>query len=67
MSDDIYIKWPDIRRVYQCRPGVKKFLTRHNLSYQEFLTRGISAKTLLDTGDAMAADVVEAAKRGVGR
>lgn len=56
----IYIR--HVRKAKYCLSGTRAFFKKHNLDYQDFVKNGIIAQNLLDTGDAMAARVVEIAK-----
>lgn len=49
----------DIRAVKMCSRGTRAFFIKHDLDWDEFLSEGIEAQKLLDTGDAMAIKVVE--------
>lgn len=51
----------DARSVYFCTKGVRLFFKKYNLDYMEFLNNGIDAQELINTGDSMALQVVEAA------
>lgn len=44
-----------------CNKGGRKFFTRHDLSWSDFLRDGIEGDQLLATGDVMARKVVDAA------
>lgn len=46
-----------------CVPGMIKFFERHNLDFRSFCRHGIDSEKLLATGDAMAIEVVNVAKR----
>jgi hypothetical protein len=46
-------------------PAARDFFARHSLDFRDFVRNGINAERLLATGDAMAADVVEFARRDV--
>ena len=49
----------DDLRPPHCAPGIKKWFAEHNLDLREFLTNGIDAQTLYDTGDHLAVSIVE--------
>jgi len=52
----------DMRRLGYCNSGAREFFKRHNLDWSEFVKHGLSADTLLATGDAMAIRLVEDVK-----
>lgn len=56
----IYVR--HIRYAKFCAGGTRKFFTKHGLDYSDFIKNGIMAERLLETGDAMAHQVVEIAK-----
>lgn len=58
---DFLVTVKDARCVKYCKNGTKEFFKRYNLDWDEFVKVGVSSKKLLDTGDAMAAEVVEVA------
>lgn len=57
------IKMEHIRGVCYCRKGTKEFFERHGLDWKKFLAEGIPEEGLLATNDAMAAAVVEFARK----
>jgi len=57
------VKFEDIRVLDYCWPGTRAWFEHHGLDYRQFVRSGIPAEQILATGDAMAARVVEAAKR----
>lgn len=52
-----------MRALKYCARGARAFFRRHGLDWQRFITTGIPAEELIATGDAMAAAVVDQAKR----
>ena len=62
MTDDLMIKMEHVRLAGMCSSGARAFFKKHNLDWNEFLERGISAKKLEPTKDAMALRVVEVAR-----
>lgn len=54
----------DIRAAGGCAPGARAFFRRYNLDFKSFLKNGIRAADLLNTGDALAVDVVNRAIKG---
>lgn len=58
----LLVTMADVRAAHGCRRGALAFCLRHNLDWMEFLRVGIPAETLLATGDAMAARIVEVAR-----
>jgi len=53
-----------VRQAKMCSRGARDFFARHDLDWQKFLSEGIDAKLLEETGDAMAIEVVKVAKNG---
>ncbi|MDZ7804297.1 hypothetical protein [Thiohalophilus sp.] len=53
------IKMRDAYRAGYCVSGCKAFCERHGIDFKKITREGIEAKELLDTGDAMAAKIVE--------
>lgn len=43
-------------------PGVRDFCKLHNIDYRDFIKNGIDADVLINTGDAMAIQVVAIAR-----
>lgn len=50
-----------------CHTGAREFFKRHSLDWVTFLTDGIDSETLLATGDALAAYLVEHAEAQHGK
>lgn len=44
-----------------CVKGMRQFAARHSLDFDAFAREGVDADVLLNTGDAMAAAIVQAA------
>lgn len=57
MADEI-ITINDIRRAGHCVNGARSWFSLHGLDFRKFVREGISAETLLATGDQLAFDVV---------
>jgi len=57
----------DARELGYCSRGLRAFFARHRLDWGQFLRQGLPAEALLDTGDAMAAALVEHVRRKHGR
>ena len=53
----------DVRRAGLCVPGARLWCRRHGIDWHHFLREGIEADRLIETRDAMAARVVDAARR----
>lgn len=66
MSGEVTVRMAHIRQADICSSGARSFWKHHNLDWNRFLSEGTSAESLLATGDAQAARVVEIA-RGQGR
>lgn len=58
----VIVTMRDIRACKMCSGGTREFFARHSLDWNKFLTEGIPAEELEATGDAMALQVVEAAR-----
>lgn len=56
----VYIR--HIRKAKFCAAGTRKFFIRNGLDYSDFIKNGIMSEKLINTGDAMAYQVVEIAK-----
>lgn len=53
-----------IREAKMCAKGTRQFFVNQGWDFQEFLKNGIDAEKFIETGDAMALQVVEVAKNG---
>lgn len=53
-----------IREAKMCAKGTRQFFVDRGWDFQNFLKNGIDAEKLIETGDAMALQVVEVAKNG---
>lgn len=54
----------DVRKAKMCASGTRDFFKTHGLDFQDFLKNGIDAAILESLNDAMALQVIEAAKNG---
>jgi hypothetical protein len=63
MIPDTLITIDHVRAAGLCVHGTRTWFARHGLDFRAFLRAGLEADTLLATGDAMAARVVEHARR----
>ena len=61
------VRLEDMHAIDFCNRGARQWFKEHGLSWADFVRDGLEAETLLATGDAMAADVVAAARRREGR
>lgn len=61
------VRLADMHAVDFCNRGARQWFSEQGLSWSAFVQGGIDADVLLETGDAMAADVVAAARRREGR
>lgn len=59
-SDRVYMR--HLRAAKICSPGARSWWKRREWSWTDFLTNGIAAQTLLETGDPDAARVVKIAR-----
>lgn len=57
------VRLEDMHAVDFCNRGAREWFSCHSLSWADFVSHGIEESVLLATGDAMAADVVAAARR----
>lgn len=53
-----------IREAKMCAKGTRQFFVDRGWDFKDFLKNGIDAEKLIETGDAMALQVVEVAKNG---
>lgn len=63
MSTDVLVTIAHVRAANLCVHGTRTWFARQGLDFRAFLARGLPASILLATGDAMAARVVEVARR----
>ena len=63
---DMLVSIRHLRAAAMCCGGGRAFFARHGLDWSRFVSRGIPAYQLLDTGDAMARRVVEKAYEEAG-
>ena len=56
------VRLEDMHAIDFCNRGARQWFAQQGLSWADFVQEGIDAETLLATGDAMAADVVAAAR-----
>lgn len=59
----VLIGMKDVRKQKWCAKGARDFCKRHGIDWEQFRTSGVSAETMLATGDSMAAKLVEAAQK----
>lgn len=53
-----------VQAAHMClKPGAQNFFKRHNLDFRDFIKNGINAELLIETGDALALEVVDVARR----
>lgn len=53
-----------IRSAGGCAWGARHFFNRYQLDFKSFLKNGVSAETLINTGDALAIDIVNQIIKG---
>lgn len=58
VPEKLIVRIGDITRVGHCPSGVRRWFTAHELDFRAFMRDGISARTLVETGDALALRVV---------
>lgn len=54
----------DIRKAKMCSRGTRAFFLAKGWDFQDFLKNGLDEEILVQTGDAMALQVVEVARNG---
>lgn len=54
----------DIRKAKMCSRGTRAFFLAKGWDFQDFLKNGLDEEILIQTGDAMALQVVEVARNG---
>ena len=64
MNEDVTVTIAHVRAAGLCVHGARTWFARQGLDFRAFLREGCDADTLLATGDAMAARVVEVARQG---
>lgn len=67
MSEELIVTIDDVRSAGMCVHGTRTWFARYGLDFRAFLRNGSDAKTLIETGDAMALRVVEHARSRQGR
>lgn len=58
----VIVKMRDIRACKMCSGGTRDFFKRHGMDWNTFLAEGLPEEQFIATGDAMAMQVVEAAR-----
>ena len=53
----------DLRALRYCNSGTRDFFKRHNLDWSEFIVSGLHENQFIKTGDAMALNLVESARK----
>ena len=66
-SEPVIVTIKHIRECRMCSGGTREFFRRHNMDWSKFLAEGLPEDEFIRTGDAMAMQVVEAARRGQGK
>jgi len=66
-TQKIVVTVQDLRAARLCFQGSRPWLTRHGLSWQDFLAKGIEADVLEATGDALAKRVIAQAQARMAR
>ena len=62
MGEQVIVRMRHLRKIKMCSHGGRAFALKHGFGWSDFLKNGIQADRLIDTGDAMALKVVEAAR-----
>jgi hypothetical protein len=60
---EIMVTMRHIRQCKMCSRGARAFFERHGLDWAAFLKGGVPAEALESTGDAMAKQVAQAARK----
>ena len=60
----VIVRMKHIRACLMCSGGTREFFIRHNMDWNKFLSEGLPEEEFIKTGDAMALQVVEAARHG---
>lgn len=58
----VVVTFKDIRACRMCSGGTRDFFRRHGMDWNRFLAEGLPEEQFIATGDAMAMQVVEAAR-----
>lgn len=58
----VVVTMRDIRACKMCSGGTRDFFKRHGMDWNKFLAEGLPEEQFIATGDAMAMQVVEAAR-----
>lgn len=58
----VIVTMKDIRACRMCSGGTRDFFKRHGMDWNLFLKEGLPEEEFIRTGDAMAMQVVEAAR-----
>jgi len=56
--DGVRLTVDDLRELH-CSRGIRRWFESNNLDFKAFLKDGIEAKTLYETGDALALRIIE--------
>lgn len=62
MTKEVLVRMVDIRKAKMCSQGARLFFEKQGLDWDSFLKKGVPAKLLEATGDAMAIQVAEVAR-----
>lgn len=62
-DDEIMVNMSHVRGINLCSRGSRDWFRKYGLSWDEFLTTGISVTRIAATGDALALQVVEVARQ----
>ena len=58
----ITVTMADIRSARMCSGGTRDFFRRHGMDWNKFLSEGLPEQDFIQTGDAMAMQVVKKAR-----
>lgn len=62
-DDGFLVRLSDVGRAGHCHKGARAWFAKRNLPWMQFISPGVPAKMLLAQNDAMANDVVAAARK----
>lgn len=66
VTSELRVTMRDIRAAKLCAGGTRIWFKRQGLDHSDFLTNGIPARVLIETGDALALRAVAAAQERAG-
>jgi len=58
VPEDMTVRVSDLKKVGYCARGARRWFEARGFDFRDFLANGIAARTLVETGDALALRVV---------